>query len=59
MKPREWWQLFSKSDRFEEFAMKDDVREVRQGFEFGVGLSDFDAFETGDVLECMVNEQIP
>jgi len=38
---------------------KDDVREVRQGFEFGVGLSDFDAFETGDVLECMVNEQIP
>ena len=38
---------------------KDDVREVRQGFEFGVGLGDFDAFETGDVLECMINEQVP
>jgi translation initiation factor IF-2 len=30
---------------------KDDVREVATGFECGVGLKDFNEFQTGDVLE--------
>jgi len=30
---------------------KDDVREVREGFDCGVTLRDYDAFEIGDVLE--------
>ncbi|MCC7011518.1 MAG: translation initiation factor IF-2 [Planctomycetes bacterium] len=30
---------------------KDDVREVREGFDCGVTLKDFDAYELGDVIE--------
>lgn len=30
---------------------KDDVREVREGFDCGVTLKDFDLFELGDVIE--------
>ena len=29
LKPKAWWQLFSKSDRYEEFAMKDDVARLK------------------------------
>ncbi len=32
--------------------VKDDVREVREGFECGVGVKGFDKFEVGDILEC-------
>jgi translation initiation factor IF-2 len=39
--------------RFEE-----DVREVRVGFECGVGISGFDAFEEGDVIEFTVRERV-
>jgi translation initiation factor IF-2 len=38
---------------------KDDVREVREGFECGVGLKNFNEFEPGDVLECYVEETVP
>ncbi|MFU8826471.1 MAG: translation initiation factor IF-2 [Brevefilum sp.] len=36
---------------------KDDVREVREGFECGVALKQFSEFEEGDLLECFVIEQ--
>jgi outer membrane protein insertion porin family len=29
LKPRAWWQLFSKSDRYEEYAMKDDIARLK------------------------------
>ena len=35
---------------------KDDVNEVRRGFECGVGLKNFTGFKVGDVLECFVIE---
>ena len=35
---------------------KDDVREVRAGFECGIGVKDFEDFEEGDILECYVRE---
>ncbi len=38
---------------------KDDVKEVREGFECGVGLKNFNDFEAGDVLECYVEETVP
>ena len=38
--------------RFEE-----DVREVRTGFECGVGLSNFEAFEEGDIIQFYVKER--
>ncbi|MFP4323199.1 MAG: translation initiation factor IF-2 [Anaerolineales bacterium] len=39
--------------RFEE-----DVREVRSGFECGVGLAHFNDFEEGDVIEFLVQERV-
>lgn len=37
---------------------QDDVREIRQGFECGIGLKGFDDFEEGDVLECFTIEEV-
>jgi translation initiation factor IF-2 len=37
---------------------QDDVREVRQGFECGVGLRGFNDFSEGDLLECFITEQV-
>ena len=38
---------------------KDDVKEVREGFECGVNLRGFSDFEEGDVLECFTEEKVP
>jgi translation initiation factor IF-2 len=38
---------------------KDDVREVREGFECGVNIRGFSDFEVGDVLECYTEEKVP
>jgi translation initiation factor IF-2 len=37
--------------------LQDDVREVRTGFECGISLKNFDAFEVGDHLECFILEK--
>jgi translation initiation factor IF-2 len=37
---------------------KDDVREVRQGLECGIGLKGFNDFVAGDILECFVLERV-
>ncbi len=37
--------------------LQEDVREVRQGLECGVGIKNFDAFEVGDQLECFFLEK--
>jgi len=36
---------------------KDDVREVREGFECGITMKQFHEFEEGDLLECYVIEE--
>jgi translation initiation factor IF-2 len=36
---------------------KDDVREVRAGFECGVQLKGFNDYQAGDTLECYVLER--
>ncbi|MHB8663366.1 MAG: translation initiation factor IF-2 [Acidimicrobiales bacterium] len=38
---------------------KDDVREVQQGFECGIGLSDFQDLKAGDVIETFEEREIP
>jgi translation initiation factor IF-2 len=38
---------------------KDDVREIREGFECGVGLKGFDDFQQGDHLVAFVEEMVP
>ena len=37
---------------------KDDVREVAQGFECGIGLEKFNDLNVGDILEAFVMEQV-
>lgn len=37
---------------------QDNVTEVRQGFECGVGLRDYNDFQEEDLLECFVIEQV-
>ena len=38
--------------------LQDDVREVRAGFECGVGLKGFNDFQPGDILECYIVERV-
>ena len=37
---------------------QEDVREVRDGFECGIGLRGFNDFEEGDVIECFKIEEV-
>jgi translation initiation factor IF-2 len=37
--------------------LTEDVREVKQGFECGIAIKGFDAFQVGDVLECFILEK--
>ncbi len=38
--------------------LQEDVREVRNGFECGIGLSNFNDFQTGDQIEVYVSERV-
>jgi len=37
---------------------QDDVNEVREGYECGIGLQSFSDFQEGDILECFVIEMV-
>ncbi len=37
----------------------EDVREIRQGFECGIGLRGFDQFQVGDIIENYIVELVP
>ncbi len=37
---------------------KDDVKEVREGFECGIGIENFNDIKVGDVLECYRTEEV-
>lgn len=39
--------------------LQDDVREVRSGYECGIGVKGFNEFEPGDILECYTVEMVP
>jgi translation initiation factor IF-2 len=38
---------------------KEDAREVREGFECGIGLSDFQDLKAGDIIETYEDREIP
>jgi translation initiation factor IF-2 len=38
--------------------LQDDVREVRQGFECGIAVKNFDDWQEGDLLECFIVEKV-
>jgi len=37
---------------------KDDVKEVREGFECGIGVENFNDLKVSDVLECYRTEEV-
>jgi translation initiation factor IF-2 len=37
---------------------KDDAREVREGFECGIGLSDFQDLRPGDIIETFEEREV-
>ncbi len=37
---------------------KDDVREVREGFECGIGIENFNDIKIGDIIECYRTEEV-
>jgi translation initiation factor IF-2 len=37
---------------------KDDVKEVREGFECGIGIANFNDVKVGDVIECYQVEEV-
>ena len=37
---------------------KDDVREVREGLECGIGIENFNDIKVGDVIECFRKEEV-
>ena len=37
---------------------KEDVKEVRAGFECGINLKEFDDFKAGDVIQCYIRELV-
>jgi len=37
--------------------LTEDVKEVRQGFECGVGIDGFDDFKAGDIIEFLTEEE--
>ena len=37
---------------------KDDVKEVREGFECGIGIENFNDLKVGDVIECYRTEEV-
>ncbi len=39
--------------------LQDDVTEVRTGFECGITLKGYGDFDTGDILECYIVEEVP
>ena len=38
---------------------KDDVNEVKQGFELGLTIKDYNDVKVGDVVEAYVMKQVP
>jgi translation initiation factor IF-2 len=38
--------------------MKDDAKEVREGFECGIGIDNYNDIKVGDIIECFKMEQI-
>jgi len=37
---------------------KDDVKEVKEGYECGIGLENFNDLKVGDVIECYKKEEV-
>lgn len=52
-------QIFYEGDFSSLKHLAEDVREVRQGFECGIGLKGFQEIKVGDAIECFTTELVP
>ena len=57
LKPKEWWQIFSKSDRFEELALKDDVSRIKNYY-LNQGYIDISVAASVDLPRTVKNEEV-
>ena len=39
-------------------SIKDDAKEVREGFECGIGIENYNDIKEGDIIECFKMEQV-
>jgi translation initiation factor IF-2 len=47
------------TDRIESLRrFRDDVREVQQGYECGIGLAEYNEAEMGDIIECFTQQTV-
>ena len=47
------------TDRIESLRrFRDDVREVQQNYECGIGLASFQELEEGDIIECFTTQTV-
>ena len=47
------------TDRIESLRrFRDDVREVQQNYECGIGLAGYNDLEEGDIIECFVSQTV-
>lgn len=56
LKPKAWWQLFSKSDRYEEYGMKDDIARLKN-FYLNRGYIDVNVTGSIDLPRNVRNEE--
>jgi len=56
LKPREWWQIFSKSDRFEDFQLKEDISRIKNYY-LNHGYIDIDLQASVDQPRTEKNKQ--
>ena len=56
LKPKAWWQLFSKSDRYEEYGMKDDIARLKN-FYLNRGYIDVNVAGSIDLPRNVRNEE--
>ncbi|NBS14846.1 MAG: outer membrane protein assembly factor BamA, partial [Verrucomicrobia bacterium] len=56
LKPRAWWQIFSKSDRYEELEMKDDIARLKNYY-LNKGYIDVSVTGSVDLPRNLKNEQ--
>jgi len=56
LKPRAWWQIFSKSDRYEEYGMKDDIARLKNHY-LNQGYIDVNVTGSIDLPRTVRNEE--
>ena len=55
---RDGVEVYDGHDRARSRRFKDDVKEVREGLECGIGIENFNDLKVGDRIECYRTEEV-